>query len=96
MDDYLITGWQAEWFAAGQLGVVRVGVDTRTKDQLAGKSRLPPGVYAIVQVLGVPREGGSPADPYWLERPSDHGERLVVDIHYVKNLLDAPPTPGVP
>jgi len=34
-DDYLVTEWQSEWFKPGQLGVVRVGVDTRSLRVLA-------------------------------------------------------------
>ena len=56
-DHYRITRWQSTWFSPGQLGVVRVGVDERTRAQLAGKERLVPGIYAIVQVMGMPRSG---------------------------------------
>jgi hypothetical protein len=89
-DDYRITPWQAAWFGPGQLGVVRVGVDSRTKGQLAGRRRLEPGIYAIVQVLGEPKLGAGSADPYWLQPPREEDERLVVDIRYVRNMIDSP------
>ena len=89
-DNYRITNWQAEWFDAGQIGVVRVGGDTRTKEQLAGKSRLAGGIYAIVQVLGKPKRGQGSADLYWLEAPPADDDRLTVDIRYVRNLIDTP------
>src|SRR4051794_10605310 len=46
-DDYQITDWQEVWFKPGQLGIVRVGVDQRTKGQLGSKERLSPGIYGI-------------------------------------------------
>ncbi|WP_145279531.1 hypothetical protein [Tautonia plasticadhaerens] len=89
-DDYRVIDWQATWFAPGQLGVVRVGVDTRTRGQLAGRRRLEPGIYAIVQVVDSPKLRPNSTDPYWLEAPPEGGEHLAVDIRYIKNLLDRP------
>ena len=89
IDDYMVTGWQADWFQPGQLGVVRVGVDKRTKEQLGANERLFPGIYAVVEILGVPKERTAD-DAFWLEAPPSDGERLAVDIRYLKNLLDSP------
>ena len=46
-----ITDWQKKYFQKGQKAVIRVGNDTRTKTELACKTRLKPGIYAIVEVL---------------------------------------------
>lgn len=85
-----ITDWQSEHFQKGQLAVIRVGNDSRTKDELAGKDRLKAGIYGIVEIM-------SPAQPmpdsdgqFWIN-PEKYGEeRLRVKIRYVKKLLDNP------
>lgn len=93
-DNYLVTPWQATWFKPGQFGVVRVGVDTRSKDQLDSKKRLQSGIYAIVQVISVARKPTESdyedeSDLYWLGNSVGPG-RKVVDLKYVMNLLDQP------
>jgi hypothetical protein len=88
-DDYRITEWQSDWFEPGQLGVVRVGVDGRSEQQLGGKRRLIPGIYGIVLVKGRSHEQAT-VDAFWLQPPPDAGERRAVDIRYLKNLLQRP------
>jgi hypothetical protein len=89
-DSYSITKWQSEWFKPGQLGIMRVGVDTRNSTSLAGKKHLEPGVYAIVEVLSHSRNRGSAErDIYWLNSPPNP-KSFVVDIRYLKNLLLRP------
>lgn len=79
-DDYLVTDYQAKWFNAGQLGVIRVGRDRRRADLRQGKERLQPGIYAVVEVLGKARA-----------RNVRRGVvRQVVDLKYLKKLLDRP------
>jgi hypothetical protein len=88
-DNYQIASWQSDWFSPGQLGVIRVGGDSRTLGQRDGKPRLQPGIYGIVEVIGTPRE--QPADDaHWLESTVSENKRQVVDIHYRMNLLRNP------
>ncbi|MFC1572814.1 HNH endonuclease [Candidatus Eisenbacteria bacterium] len=89
-DHYSITDWQAEWFAPGQLGVIRVGIDRRSKKVLAGRARLRPGVYAIVHVLEHPRERGRTDEEFWVSRETPDPTGLVVEVEYVRTLLDSP------
>lgn len=89
-DTYLVTDWQKEWFYPGQMGVLRVGTDRRTKTQLAGRKRLIPGIYGIIEVLSKSAERGSEEDPYWLERPQSFEDRLIVKVRYVRNAIDHP------
>lgn len=89
-DNYMITEWQAAHFAPGQLGVIRVGIDRRTKQQLAGRARLLPGVYAVVEVESLPFVRTADNDGLWLEREPEAGTRLAVAIRYVKSLASAP------
>jgi hypothetical protein len=93
-DNYLVTPWQAEWFRPGQFGIVRVGVDKRSKKQLRGKKRLEGGVYAIVQILStakVPTEKDydNESDLYWMGKWVRAG-RKIVNLKYVKNLIERP------
>ena len=93
-DNYLVTPWQAAWFRPGQFGVVRVGVDTRSKKQLGNKKRLQSGIYAVVQVISIAREPTKSdyeyeSDVYWLGDSVRQG-RKVVELKYVLNLLDRP------
>jgi hypothetical protein len=87
---YFITDWQEDWFKPGQLGVIRVGTDRRTKRQLKNKGRLQPGVYAIVEVLGTPRHLGTAKGPFWVADMTGAENRLVVDIQYIHNMLENP------
>lgn len=93
-DNYLVTPWQETWFKPGQFGVIRVGVDSRSMNQLKGKVRLQSGVYAIVQVMSIARELTESdyeydTDVYWIGAPMRDG-RKVVDLKYVKNLIEQP------
>lgn len=89
-DSYMIMDWQARDFAPGQLGVIRVGKDARNKEQLAGRPRLQPGVYAFVEVETRPHPRGSDPEGLWLEREPEGGTRQAVDIRYVRRLLSDP------
>lgn len=89
-DGYRVTDWQKDWFAAGQFGVIRVGVDNRTKSQLGNKPRLQPGIYAIVEILGPAKPRQASAYPFWLEEPPADEDGFAVEIKYLKNLLHSP------
>lgn len=89
-DTFTVTDWQKDWFQKGQLGVIRVGVDRRTKEQLRGKSKLKPGIYAIVEVLSVATYRREPKPQYWLEKVEQTRERYRVDIKIIRNLINNP------
>ncbi len=89
-DDYTVTDWQAGWFHAGQLGVIRVGVDKRSRTQLSGRARLQPGIYAIVKILGGAELRVSGNDSYWLQDEPKSGTRQKVNIRYEVNLIGSP------
>jgi len=88
-DDYSISNWQSGWFKPGQLGIVRVGVDKRSKKQLSGNNALKPGIYSIVEVLDKARVRGNASDPYWIVSPPE-SDSLVVDIRYLKSFIQKP------
>lgn len=89
-DTFTVTDWQKDWFQKGQLGVIRVGVDRRTREQLMGKSKLKPGIYAVVEILSVATYRIEPKPQYWLERGEQTRERYRVDIKIIRNLIDNP------
>lgn len=85
-----IPEWQKAYFKKGQLAVVRVGNDTRTKVELAGKTRLQAGVYGIVEILSVAKLMPDSDSQFWLSKEKYEENRLRVKIRYRKKLLDAP------
>jgi|GEM_PF-2562336 len=87
-DTFSITEWQKEWFKKGQLGVIRVGRDSRTKQELSGKSKLKRGIYAVVEILDQPFLS-SKRDEFWSDQ-SYEDERYRVPVKYVKSLLKNP------
>ncbi|WP_176523383.1 HNH endonuclease [Bacillus wiedmannii] len=87
-DTFSITEWQKNWFKKGQLGIIRVGCDRRTLEQLRGKPRLNSGVYAVVEILNAPILTSNAKEGYWLENNEE--ERYRVPIKYLRNLLNNP------
>lgn len=87
-DTFSITEWQKNWFKKGQLGIIRVGRDRRTLEQLRGKPWLNSGVYAVVEILNAPILTSNAKEGYWLENNEE--ERYRVPIKYLRNLLNNP------
>lgn len=86
-DSFSVTAWQKDWFEIGQFGVIRVGNDTRSREQLNGLERMSRGIYAIVQVTGLP-EYRSAHDPYYYE--AEDKKRYHVPIRYVYSNYENP------
>lgn len=86
-DTFSITSWQKDWFKEGQLGVIRVGHDSRNKDQLNGKPRLKRGVYAIVEVTGDPFYSIK-KDGFYYEGIENEG--YSVPVKYIRSLFKRP------
>lgn len=88
--EYRITSWQKNHFVAGQLGVIRVGADTRSKIQLNGKSRLERGIYAIVEIIGLPFQHEFANPDFKIEHQKGESGRFVVPIRYIRNYINRP------
>jgi len=88
-DNFTVRDWHKDQFKKGQLGLVRVGHDHRTKDQLNGRDKLERGIYAVVEVLGEAELKEEPAPDYWNDNDLG-GKKYRVDIKYIKNLLGKP------
>jgi len=89
-DAYQINKWDQEEFAPGQLGVIRVGVDHRNRQQLEGRPKLHPGIYGIVEVRSFAEKRVDAPDEFWLDWSPEIQKKPVVQIHYLKNLLSNP------
>lgn len=87
IDSFSITSWQKDWFEEGQIGVIRVGHDQRTKSQLQGRPRMGRGIYAIVQINGAPFKDMLHDEFYYTD---DRTERYHVPIRYVHSLYADP------
>ncbi|PTL37410.1 DUF3427 domain-containing protein [Alkalicoccus saliphilus] len=86
-DTFSITHWQKSWFQEGQLGVVRVGHDHRSNEQLDGKPKLKRGIYAVVEIIGKPIYSLDNNEFYYEKR---HQKNYRVPIRYIRNLLRHP------
>jgi hypothetical protein len=91
-DTYQITDWQRNWFDIGQLGLLRVGVDTRSKKMLQNRNRLNPGIYAIIEVVSKPRKRGIANEPFWYQPDPNRANKLIVETRILYNLIDKPIT----
>jgi hypothetical protein len=88
-DTYQISKWHENEMQPGQLGVIRVGTDKRTKTELGTNKKLDIGIYAIVEILDRPTYKLSSSE-FYLDKDLGKVKRLRVDIRYVKNLLSQP------
>jgi hypothetical protein len=89
-DTYEVTRWQRDYCKPGQLGVIRVGVDRRTKRQLRDRHRLRAGIYALVEVVSEPYHTEQAPDGFWLEWNEQHAEKPSIDIRILGNFLNHP------
>ena len=89
--NYRITPYQRNWFEVGQFGVIRVGIDNRNRKELAGRVKLKPGIYAIIEVINLPEETLSDRPEYYLHAPQKALQpSWRISYRMVKNLLKTP------
>jgi len=74
----------------GQLAIIRVGQDRRSKAERRGRPQLEAGIYAICQVLTEPYEATGARDEFW--SPGSEREKgwPTVGIRYLWTFLDSP------
>lgn len=85
-----ISHWQSEHFQKGQFAVIRVGNDSRTKAELAGKERLKAGIYGIVEIVSQAKPIPDSARQFWLDLEKYGNQYLRVKIRFIKKLLENP------
>lgn len=89
-DTYSVSEHHRNEFEPGQKGIIRVGIDNRTKKVLGGKSRLDPGIYAIVEITSYPQLLSSENGNYWLDSSEVTKQRHRVTLKYVATNLKNP------
>jgi len=77
-------------FKPGQLAIIRVGQDRRSRSERDGRPQLEPGIYAICQVLTEPYEATGASDEFWFSGNERDKGWPTVGIRYLKTFLDSP------
>ena len=81
-----------ENFGEGQLGVMRVGIDWRTKAQRDDKPKREPGVYAIVEITSDPYLRPLETIPNLAQTEEKQKRTHIVDFRILKKLEEKPLT----
>lgn len=79
-------------FAPGQLGIIRVGVDTRTIAELDGRPRLVAGIYALCEVESTAYPATGASDEFWGDGQGRDAGWPTVKLRYLKSYLGNPLT----
>lgn len=77
-------------FKPGQLAIIRVGQDRRSKTEREGRPPLEPGIYALCQVLTEPYPATGASDEFWSPGSERELGWPTVDIRYLRTFLDKP------
>ena len=92
VDGWMVAPFHAPYFAPGQLGVIRVGVDTRSRAVRGTAIPLKSGVYAVVEILSKATPRSTERDAYWVDRTSAIAGTPFVDMRVIHNLVHVPLT----
>lgn len=91
-DTWGIRPADASKFDAGQLAIVRVGVDRRSAADRGGREPLEPGVYALCEIKGPSFAGTGANDAYWAADAGRDPGWPTVSVRYLRNYLGRPLT----
>jgi hypothetical protein len=80
------------YFGPGQLGIIRVGVDTRTIAELDGRPRLDAGIYALCEVESTAYAATGASDDFWGDGERREAGWPTVKLRYLKSYLGNPLT----
>ncbi|MBI9093675.1 MAG: EVE domain-containing protein [Sphaerochaeta sp.] len=89
-DIYSISDFHKDYFKSGELGIIRVGRDNRSKKKLGGNPRLQPGIYAIVRVMSQPQKIVSDKSDFWINKDDGQIPRYRVKLEYISTHLNNP------
>lgn len=87
---YSINTHHKDRFKIGDIGVIRVGKDSRNKSQLGSKEKMNSGVYDIVKVLSTPELVKDNDSEFYANKDDADKEKWRVKIKVTKNLIDSP------
>ncbi len=82
----------ASKFGAGQLAIVRVGVDRRNGAERDGREPLEPGIYAVCEIEGPSFAGTGASGVHWAADAGRDPGWPTVGIRYLRNYLAQPLT----
>ncbi|PBB35914.1 EVE domain-containing protein [Mesorhizobium sp. WSM3882] len=82
----------ASKFGAGQLAIVRVGVDRRNGAERDGREPLEPGIYAVCEIEGPSFAGTGANSAYWAADAGRDPGWPTVGVRYLRNYLGRPLT----
>lgn len=90
VDTWGVRPSDAENFAPGQLGIVRVGVDRRSLADREGRPPLEPGIYALCEVESTvfPGTGANPS--FWADGEGREPGWPTVRVRYLRGYLHRP------
>ena len=90
VDTWGIRPSDAEEFAPGQLGIVRVGVDRRSASERDGRPALEAGIYALCEVESAAFPGTGTNDSYWAAGEGRQPGWPTVRVRYLRRYLQKP------
>lgn len=91
IDSWKISDHHKDLIKKGDYGVIRVGIDKRSKAELKGDEKVYPGVYAIVKVIEEPYfEEMIDDSNYWNDSEPVSKRKYKVKIEFIKNFIDNP------
>lgn len=91
IDTWRISDHHKDLIKEGDYGVIRVGIDKRTKVELNGDEKVYPGIYAIVKVLDNPSfDNKIDKSDYWENYEPVSKRKYKVKIEFIKNFIDKP------
>ncbi|KDM68268.1 EVE domain-containing protein [Acidiphilium sp. JA12-A1] len=88
VDSWGVRPTDRDKFKPGQLGIIRVGQDRRTKAERGGRSQLESGIYAICEVLTEAYDATGPIDEFWSPGSEREPGWPTVGIRYLRTFLD--------
>lgn len=91
-DSWGVRSSDRDRFAPGQLGLVRVGVDRRTRAERGGQPPLAAGIYALCEVESEAFESTGEVDEFWADGEAQPRGRPTVKIRYLKSFAERPLT----
>lgn len=92
VDTWGVRPSDASKFSAGQLAIVRVGVDRRSAADRHGREALEPGIYAVCEIEGPCVAGTGANGAYWAADAGRDPGWPTVGVRYLRNYLGRPLT----
>lgn len=87
---YSINKDHKDRFKIGDLGLIRVGIDSRNRSELYGKQKMESGIYAIVKVMSIPEFTKDNDSEFYANKHDINKDKWRVKIKIIKNLIDSP------